>query len=606
MSPGRLGTVFLLLILLGAPTAEAEPTYPMDTDPIKLGTKALEEGQMDEARTRFDEARAAGYQLDRAADGLGRVAAREGRYGEAEAFFREAIELRKSRTEEFPGARAELGRLLLRTGRWAEAGMEFDLALAADDDLWPANYGRGRMLLEAGHLESARAHFEKGASRNGVKQGEDLYHHGMALYYLQQKDLTGAESEALVASGLVPLDPDYAILVATIYEQKNIPALALGALEKALAAPGQTPTAPLLHSMGGLYQRLKRYNEARDSYLKAVQIDSTYAPAFLDLGNLFGRARQYDRAQRAYRRYLDIVPNDVAALISLAETELDLGQPTGALEAVERALAADSSSARARSVRVRAGLRSPDKAVRIEAVRQFAALPDTVGWTATDWTALATGQTDAGNDAAAETSLRQLLALEPESAESWFQYGLLDMNAGRPDSARVRFEKSLSIKPEAPLTWLNLGIAFFQAKRTRDSIPAFRRAVALDSTVPMGRLLLAQALAVSDSLPAAEAEYRRVLTTEPGNPRALRGVAYCQIRGGRYAEAAKSYEAATRAEPGNADGWAGLGNAYLGLSRLDASEEAFRKAMVIDPRNVTMKKGMELLEKARASQSGGG
>ena len=121
----------------------------------------------------------------------------------------------------------------------------------------------------------------------------------------------------------------------------------------------------------------------------------------------------------------------------------------------------------------------------------------------------------------------------------------------------------------------------------------------------MGRLLLAQALAVSDSLRAAEEEYNQVLAAEPANPRALRGVAYCRIRGGRYAEAARSYEAATKAEPGNADGWAGLGNAYLGLSRLDASEEAFRKARAIDPGNVTMRKGMELLEKARAASAGG-
>ncbi|TPW04667.1 MAG: hypothetical protein FD129_2869, partial [bacterium] len=153
---------------------------------------------------------------------------------------------------------------------------------------------------------------------------------------------------------------------------------------------------------------LERYNDARDSYLKAVQVDSTYAPAFRDLGDLFRRARQYDRAERAYLRFLDLVPGDVPVLLSLAETDLELSKSDGALEAAGKALAADSSSTRARSIVIRAGLRSPDKEERIEAARRFAAFPDTVGWTSADWTALAAGQTAAGDDAAAEASLRQL------------------------------------------------------------------------------------------------------------------------------------------------------------------------------------------------------
>lgn len=606
MNSLRILVVLLVTVLFDTTSARSQPTYPMDTDPIKLGMKAWEQGRMDEARSRFDEARTAGYQVDRAAYGLARIAASGGRTLDAEQLFREAIEIRQRGAEEFPQARADLGRLLLGQGRNAEAGMEFDLSLAADPKLWTAHYGRGRLLLVAGDAAAARREFDLGEGRKGTREGEDLYHHGMALCHLAEGDLTGAEAEALVAANLSPADPDYAILVATVYERKNIPALAIGAYEKALAAPGHAPTASLLCSVAGLYQRLERYTEARDRYLQAIQVDSTYAPAFLDLGNLFRRARQYDRAALSYRRFLDLMPGNGPALLSLAEVRMELNQPGPALEAARSALAADSSSARARSLVVRAGLRSPDKPVRIEAARQFATQPDTLGWKTADWMALATAQANAGDEAAALASFQEVIRLEPESAEAWFQYGLLDLNAGRPDSAQVHLEKAIAFQPDAPLAWLNLGIALFQAQKTRDAIPAFRKALVLDETLPMGRLLLAQALAVNDSLRAAEVEYRRVLEKEPGNARALRGVAYCQIRGGRYAEASKSYEAATKAEPKNADGWAGLGNAYLGLSRLEESEAAFQKARAIDPGNSTMQKGMELLKKARTGSVGGG
>ena len=78
---------------------------------------------------------------------------------------------------------------------------------------------------------------------------------------------------------------------------------------------------------------------------------------------------------------------------------------------------------------------------------------------------------------------------------------------------------------------------------------------------------------------------------------------YCLIRSSSYEDAAGAYEKANEIEPDNADGWAGLGNAYLGMQELDRAEQAFRRAEQIDPDNATMRKGMELLEQARAAAS---
>jgi len=44
---------------------------------------------------------------------------------------------------------------------------------------------------------------------------------------------------------------------------------------------------------------------------------------------------------------------------------------------------------------------------------------------------------------------------------------------------------------------------------------------------------------------------------------------------------------------------AGLGQALPGNEQLPEAESAFRKAQSIDPNNATMKRGMELLNKAR-------
>ena len=81
---------------------------------------------------------------------------------------------------------------------------------------------------------------------------------------------------------------------------------------------------------------------------------------------------------------------------------------------------------------------------------------------------------------------------------------------------------------------------------------------------------------------------------------------FCYIRAAKYVEAARIYRQATEADPANADGWAGLGNAYLGQENYSAAEQAFAKAKAIDPNNVAMKKGLDLLNQARQEAGGGG
>jgi cytochrome c-type biogenesis protein CcmH/NrfG len=93
-----------------------------------------------------------------------------------------------------------------------------------------------------------------------------------------------------------------------------------------------------------------------------------------------------------------------------------------------------------------------------------------------------------------------------------------------------------------------------------------------------------------------------VLEAEPENAKALRGLGFCYIHSSNYEAAVRAYEKAAKAEPGNADAWAGLGNAHLGLQDWGAAEHAFGRARAIDPANATLRRGSELLERAKAAQ----
>lgn len=589
-----------------APALAGPPTYTFDVDPIRLGTKALEEGRLGDARARFEEAAAAGYQVSRARFGLAEVALREGRFDAAEALYRQVIEERRAdeKGAVFSEARAGLGLLLLRKGKEQEAAPEFERALNEKPDCWPALYGQARLAMARGDLDGAARLLERGAKRKGLSEGEDRYHFGMALLLLERGDLDGAEVEGLLALDMNPADPEYGPLLARVYERKGVPALAIDAYEKAMAAPGTTPTAPVLHNLGRLYQDVRRYNDARDAYLRAVTLDSTYTPALKDLARLYRLADQNDRAAQVYLRYLQVEPGDIEALLDLAAACGEIRQPGPALEAARKAMALDSTRTDVRLAFARAGLQSADAATRTRAAGIYRSLPDSLRRSPGDELQAAAALMEAKQYPLAAESLARVLKMDPRQPEAHFQLGMIELGNARPDSAVARFEEAARLNPGSALYHLNLGIARLQARRVREAIPAFRRALELNSDLTVGRVLLGQALAVSDSLAAAETEYRKVLEVEPANAKALRGLGFCYIRRARYRDAARVYQAAADAEPGNADGWAGLGNAQLGLQNWSAAEEAFRRARAIDPANPTMKKGLELLENAR--KAGGG
>jgi len=588
----------VLLVALFAPAASAQKTYPLDQDPIRNGRKAIEAGRLTEAKTALREAVNAEYHTDEAMFLLAKVAVLEGHYEDAEPLYRQALGYRKDKP--YPEAHAGLGLLLLRFDRDAEAGLEFDKALQESPDLWEAEYGKARLLLAKKDWAGAKKLLDHGAGRKGLLEGEDKYHYGMALYDLGKNRIDEAEKEALIALHLNATDPDYATLVGRVYDRAHAPTLAIDAYERALATPGITKTAPMMHALGVLYQKVGRYNDARNTYLQAVKLDSTFAPALRDLGNLYFKANQYDHAARVYLRYALIEKGDVDALLHLAEACTRIGRYGQAVEAAKTALEFDSSRTDVKFALARAGIHARDPATRAEAAREYAALPDSLPWTAEDHVLLATYAIQTKDYARARTHLARALEMDPKSADARFQQGVLDLSSGNPAAAASHLEQAAALDPKNPLPWLNLGIARIQMQQVREAIAPLRRALALRSDIPVGRMLLAQALASSDSIAAAQVAYQEVLEGDPENAKALRGLGFCFIRLEKYSKAVAAYRKATAAEPGNADGWAGLGNAYLGLEDWKAAETAFGKARDLDAQNPTMLKGFDLLQELRS------
>jgi len=594
-------TWLVTLAVLAAPDrADAQSRrYTLDTDPVRLGDKALDAGDLAEATHRFEEAVTAGHRSQEAYLGLAVVATRQGRFETAEQRYRQAI---AAGGKQEARARAGLGLILLRLDRRAEAGQEFERALDRDNDTWLAHYGRARLALMDDDPGKARQELAHGERTHGLAEGEDAYHHGLALLKLATGDLEAAGSAALLALHLNPTDPEHGALVAHIYTLQGTTPLAIQAYEQTLATPGVVPTAPMLHTLGNLYRQQQRFNEARDHYAQAVAADSTYAPVLEDLADLLHRARQWDPAARSYLRYLEASPNDTSAWLGLSESLRELGRHDQAADAATRVQRLDPTSEEGRLAFIRGGIRARQSEVRDQAARAMAELSTEVEWDGADLLALARWQTAQQQLPQAAATLERAAARSPDLYEVPFQQGVVALQAGQADAAVAAFARAAELAPDIAAIPLNQGIASYRAGNLDAAIPAFRRAVELDPESTTANLLLGQALAATGQIDAATAAYQQVLDREPDNAKAMRGLGFCRLRQSDYAGAVASYGAATEADPDHADGWSGLANAHLGLGNLDAAERAFARARTIDPKNVMLTRGAELLQQARDSR----
>jgi tetratricopeptide (TPR) repeat protein len=481
-------------------------------------------------------------------------------------------------------------------GRVDEARAQIHKAYQEKDDLWEANFAMGLLAVHGGDFKAARDYMAKGKNRKGVLEGEDKYHYGLARVFLGEGNVEAAEQEALLAMTLNPSNTDYAQLTGDIYVQRGSPGLAIQAYERANSAPGATPTAPFFHQLGALFEKINEPNEALRRYQEAVKVDSTYAPALRDMGRLYARGRVPDKAFLAYSRYVQVVPDDLDALLALVRAGVEVRQFKSAHAAAKRAFAMDSTRTETRLLYARAAAQDKDPAT---AERLYASLPDSVTLEAVDHVRLGQIAFEAQRFDDAKKHLDQSVAMDSTSAEAYFILGLTELRRDQADPAIAALKKATEIAPTFTPAALNLGIAFLQAKRTDEGIAALRAAHAAAPENPQVLLSLAQALASADSTAAAVAEYRRVIEIDESNAKAYRGLGLCQLQRKSYGEAVTSLKQATSLESGNADGWAMLGQAYLGLNDVPRAKQAAERALSINAGHSTARSVLDVAKQAR-------
>ena len=201
--------------------------------------------------------------------------------------------------------------------------------------LWVETAGDGRadgQRAEAGNLtEAEEAQFNSGVCVVQAMVQKNIHQDGPKA---EERYRAAIEADPTNASALDNLG----LLLQTVRKQPD-------EAEKCYRAAIEADSthAPALHNLGSLLQFVRKQPDEAEKCLRAaIEADPTNAPALNNLGHLLHTVRkQLDEAEKYYRAAIEADPTYASALHNLGTLWHEQGDAASAVEALERAAAAD-------------------------------------------------------------------------------------------------------------------------------------------------------------------------------------------------------------------------------------------------------------------------
>lgn len=423
---------------------------------------------------------------DPAPDPVGiREAAAEQAFAEGDLARAIAIYRDLGATHPVPAERSRLrvtaAWLLFQQGDAAAAGTELSAALFEDPGYQPRAeiYSPEFLALFQNAQRDATLARQRAAAAK-LKQGNDAFAAG---------DTVAARGLITASLELAPGAPRALFSLAQVdFKEQRIDA-ALAGFEKVLSlargAPESLPReleAQALNNVGVIYIGRQQYEDAASSLSEASHLAAGDSRVWFNLGlallrlertsaglDAIERAHTLDRrdaeiaselgrALTGAGRYVEAVsvllegtqahPDSATLWLEFAAAQQGLGNETGRLTSLRRALELDPANAQGAGFRAAVGL------------AQAALAAKDFGEAAT----------------AAEAATR----IEPRDGTAWAVLGLAQQASGKLPEAALSLEKAAAVAPDRADIAHNLGTVYLAQRRYPEAETALRRAVALD------------------------------------------------------------------------------------------------------------------------------
>jgi tetratricopeptide (TPR) repeat protein len=188
-----------------------------------------------------------------------------------------------------------------------------------------------------------------------------------------------------------------------------------------------------------------------------------------------------------------------------------------------------------------------------------------------------------GQLAEAERLYRQILAIDPQHADTLHLLGVLAQQVGRNGIAIELIGKAIAIDKRHAAYHCNLGTAQQALGTLEAAAESYRRALALKPDLAEAQMNLGAVLRAQGKVDEAESRFRRALRLRPDLAEVHVNLGNILQERGELDEAAASHERALALKPEFAEALFNLGNTRQAQGRLDEAVANYRQALALKP-----------------------
>ena len=210
---------------------------------------------------------------------------------------------------------------------------------------------------------------------------------------------------------------------------------------------------------------------------------------------------------------------------------------------------------------------------------------------------------DMGELSKAEPAFARAARLEPGNFEAQFGHGEVLQMLGRLVEAVRAYQRALTVKPDSTNVLVNMTTAYLELDMTRSAITAASRAVELSPDDGRARADLGVAYQRAGMFDDAIEQYEIAMELLDSDPRIVGNLVECYSAANRFPEAVNAGQVLVKIKPA-AETWERLGRAYFRIGDYEASLDAYKESVKLDPDSWAALNGIGVNELNRWLTSG--
>ena len=197
--------------------------------------------------------------------------------------------------------------------------------------------------------------------------------------------------------------------------------------------------------------------------------------------------------------------------------------------------------------------------------------------------AQATAHHQAGRLADAEALYRQVLARDPNHAESIHLLAIIAHSSGNNIAAMELIMQAIRLAPRVADYHGNFGLFLAGDNRLDEAIGAYRYALSLKRDLPDVYNNLGNTLRLQGHVDEAMAHFRQAIALRPNYPEAMNNLANVLREQGKFDQSMPLLRAAIQLRPSYAEAHNSMGALLERLGKLDDAITAYRQALALRP-----------------------